>query len=72
MAYEEGAPDYAAPRLGMAPPRSRAVMVSDFLGDIGRVKDAMTRASDRGVDGVLLQVLDPRGRGLSLRWPHDL
>lgn len=60
MAYEDGAPDYAAPRLGMAPPRSRAVMVSDFLGDIGRVKEAMTRASDRGVDGVLLQVLDPQ------------
>ena len=35
-------------------------MVSDFLGDIGRVKEAMTRASDRGVDGVLLQVLDPQ------------
>ena len=60
MAESEDEADYADPRLGGAPPRSRAVFVSDFLGDIAAVRDAMTRAADRGIDGVLLQVLDPQ------------
>lgn len=60
MAYAEDAPDYAAPNLVGAPPRSRAVLVSDFMGDISAVRDAMTQAADRGIDGVLLQVLDPQ------------
>ncbi|MCV6594511.1 MAG: DUF58 domain-containing protein [Silicimonas sp.] len=60
MAYGEGEPDYAAPTLTGAPAQSRAVLVSDFLGDMSEVKKAMTRASDRGIDGVLMQVLDPQ------------
>ncbi len=60
MAYGADEPDYAAPRLVGAPPRSRAVFVSDFLGDIGKIRKALTGASDRGIDGVLLQVLDPQ------------
>lgn len=60
MTYGKDAPDYAAPQLTGAPSRSRAVMVSDFMGDVREMRRAMTRASDRGIDGVLLQVLDPQ------------
>jgi uncharacterized protein (DUF58 family) len=34
--------------------------VSDFLGDLGPVEAALGLASDRGVRGALLQVLDPQ------------
>ena len=34
-------------------------MFSDFLGDIDPVKKALTSATDRGVQGVLVQILDP-------------
>lgn len=61
MAFAEGAEDeeYAAPGLRGAPSRSRAVFISDFMGDIGPVKEALTSAADRGISGTLLQVLDP-------------
>lgn len=51
--------DYAAPDHRAMLPHGRAVFVSDFLGDIGGVRKALTEAADRGVRGVLLQVLDP-------------
>jgi len=54
-----GAADYAAPDARGLPPRARALFVSDFLGDIEPVRTALTSAADRGVRGVLLQVLDP-------------
>ena len=60
MALEESEADYAAPRLSGAPPRSRAVMISDFMGDISEATAALTKAADRGIEGVLLQVLDPQ------------
>ena len=41
-------------------PHSRALFVSDFLGDPAPVEAALTRAADRGVKGVILQVLDPQ------------
>ena len=61
QALAEGADtaDYAAPEMRGAPGRSRAVFVSDFLGDIGPVRTALTGAADRGIDGALLQILDP-------------
>jgi uncharacterized protein (DUF58 family) len=37
----------------------RAVFLSDFLGDMTGVEQAMARASDKGVRGALVQVLDP-------------
>lgn len=58
LGSDEGA-DYAAPDLGAAPPRSRALLASDFLGDLAPVAGAVARAADRGVTGALLQVLDP-------------
>ncbi|WP_371168069.1 DUF58 domain-containing protein [Aliiroseovarius sp. 2305UL8-7] len=41
------------------PPRSRAVFLSDYLGDLAPITRAVTKAADRGVKGALLQVLDP-------------
>lgn len=54
---EEG--DYGAPGGGVPPSGSRALYVSDFFGDPAPVEAALARAADRGVRGVLLQVLDP-------------
>ncbi len=51
--------DYAAPEHRAMIPHARAVFVSDFLGDIAEVERALTKAADRGVRGVVLQVLDP-------------
>ena len=51
--------DYAAPEHRAMIPHARAVFISDFLGDMSDVTIALTKAADRGVRGVLLQVLDP-------------
>lgn len=59
LSTDEETAEYGAPNAGMMMPRSRAVFVSDFLGDMGAVEAALTRAADRGVKGALLQVLDP-------------
>jgi len=55
----EGTQDHSAPRARTMPPGSRAVFISDFLGDTAPIERALTQASDRGVTGALLQVLDP-------------
>jgi len=52
--------EYAAPELRAAPLRSRAVFVSDFMGEFGPIEHALTTAADRGIDGAVLQVLDPQ------------
>lgn len=52
--------DYGAPEAQGMLPHSRAVFISDFLGDIGPTKEALLKAADRGVRGALLQVLDPQ------------
>ena len=54
------AEDYAAPEVRGLPAHAQAVFLSDFLGDLAPVERAMTKAADRGVEGVLLQVLDPQ------------
>ncbi|WP_406646335.1 DUF58 domain-containing protein [Aliisedimentitalea scapharcae] len=51
--------DYASPEHRAMIPHARAVFLSDFLGDFGEIQLALTKAADRGVHGVLLQVLDP-------------
>ncbi|WP_225030500.1 DUF58 domain-containing protein [Xinfangfangia pollutisoli] len=51
--------DYGVPDAGGMVSHGRAVFVSDFLGDLAGVEAALARASDRGVQGALLQVLDP-------------
>lgn len=57
---EDGVGDYGAPtELGLLP-NSRALFLSDFLGDTGAVENTLLRAADRGVKGALVQVLDPQ------------
>ena len=51
--------DYGVPEARAMLPHARALFVSDFMGDIDAVEAALTKAADRGVRGVLLQVLDP-------------
>ena len=55
----ESPADFAAPDMAGLVPQGRALLVSDFLGDPEPVRDALTAAADRGVRGVLWQVLDP-------------
>jgi uncharacterized protein (DUF58 family) len=52
--------DYGAPESQGMLPHSRALFVSDFLGDIAPVEATLTRAADRGVRGAMVQVLDPQ------------
>ncbi len=59
--------DYGTPRPQVMPLGSRAVFLSDFLGDPGPLSDALTSAADRGVTGVLVQVLDPEEEA----FPYD-
>lgn len=51
--------DYASPDMSGLVPHGRALLISDFLGDPAPVRASLTAAADRGVRGVLLQVLDP-------------
>lgn len=41
-------------------PSSRALFISDFLGDLAPLETALFTAADRGVRGTLLQILDPQ------------
>ena len=54
-----GDADYGAPEARAMLTGSRAVFVSDFLGDPAPVERALTLAADRGVRGAILQILDP-------------
>ncbi|WP_099824525.1 DUF58 domain-containing protein [Oceaniglobus indicus] len=54
------AAEYGAPETRGMMARSRALFVSDFLGDPDPVAGALTKAADRGVKGAVLQVLDPQ------------
>lgn len=51
--------DYGVPEARGMMPHARAVFISDFMGDFGPVEAALTKAADRDVHGVILQVLDP-------------
>ena len=60
MLNEDSDQDYGGPEAQGMLPHSRALFVSDFLGDIGPTRDALLQAADRGVRGALVQVLDPQ------------
>jgi uncharacterized protein (DUF58 family) len=51
--------DYGAPETEGMVSHGRAVFLSDFLGDLKAIEAGLARAADRGVKGVLIQVLDP-------------
>lgn len=57
---EDGDFDYGEPESQGLLPHSRALFVSDFLGDLAPIETALAKASDRGVRGALCQVLDPQ------------
>jgi uncharacterized protein (DUF58 family) len=59
MFSQDAEEDYQPPEHRAMIPSARALFISDFLGDVEEVKLALTKAADRGVRGVLLQVLDP-------------
>ena len=67
MFSEDSDDDYAPPEHRAMIPHARAVFVSDFLGPIEEVKLALTKAADRGVRGVVLQVLDPSEEAFPFR-----
>ncbi|MGQ0565897.1 MAG: DUF58 domain-containing protein [Gemmobacter sp.] len=56
---EDGADDYGTPDVSGVAAHGRAVFLSDFLGDPQGVETALGWASDKGVRGALVQVLDP-------------
>lgn len=60
-------PDYGAPRPQVMPFGARAVFLSDFLGPVEPLVEALTAAADRGVQGVLVQILDPEEEA----FPYD-
>lgn len=51
--------DYAPPEHHAMIPHARGLFISDFLGPFDELQLALGKASDRGLRGVLLQVLDP-------------
>lgn len=57
---EDSPQDYGAPEAQGMLPHSRALFISDFLGDLQPTKEALLKAADRGVRGALLQILDPQ------------
>jgi uncharacterized protein (DUF58 family) len=59
LSGEEAGEEYGAPETEGMVSHGRAVFLSDFLGDLTAVEAGLARASDRGVKGVLIQILDP-------------
>lgn len=59
QALSEAGEDYGTPDVAGVVAHGRAVFLSDFLGNPVGVEEALARASDRGVKGALVQVLDP-------------
>lgn len=57
---EDDTADYGTPDAQGMLPHSRALFISDFLGDIAPTEAALTKAADRGVRGAIVQVLDPQ------------
>ena len=57
--FGESGVDYGVPVEDGLIAHGRAMFVSDFLGELVGVEASLARAADRGVRGVLLQVLDP-------------
>lgn len=59
MLSRDESSDYGVPEHRAMIPQARALFISDYMGDITELKLALTKAADRGVRGVMLQVLDP-------------
>jgi len=59
----EDVADYAPPEHHAMIPHARGLFISDFLGPFDELRLALSKAADRGLRGVLLQVLDPSEEG---------
>jgi uncharacterized protein (DUF58 family) len=59
LSAPSGPQDYGTPQVAGVVTQSRAVFLSDFLGDLGPIETALGQLADRSVTGVMLQVLDP-------------
>ncbi|MFS4581424.1 DUF58 domain-containing protein [Phaeobacter sp. C3_T13_0] len=51
--------DYTPPEDRAMLPHAKVLFLSDFLGPFAPLEQALAKAADRGVHGVLMQVLDP-------------
>ncbi|MEM6897806.1 MAG: DUF58 domain-containing protein, partial [Pseudomonadota bacterium] len=60
-------PDFGEPEARGMLPHSRALFISDFMGNPAPVEAALQKAADRGVGGALLMVLDPEEEA----FPYD-
>ncbi len=60
FADESARPDYGIPEIRNLLPHSRALFISDFLGDLAPLEAQLAKAADRGVRGAICQVLDPQ------------
>ena len=56
---EDSDEDYGQPETSGMTAHGRALFVSDFMGNIDKAKAALTEAADRGIQGVILHLLDP-------------
>jgi uncharacterized protein (DUF58 family) len=59
LSGDEAGEDFGAPETEGMVSHGRGVFLSDFLGDLAGIEAGLARAADRGVKGVLIQVLDP-------------
>ncbi|MBP9184106.1 MAG: DUF58 domain-containing protein [Fuscovulum sp.] len=59
LSGDEAGEDYGAPETEGMVGHGRGVFLSDFLGDLAGIEAGLARAADRGVKGVLIQILDP-------------
>ncbi|MEL7255024.1 MAG: DUF58 domain-containing protein [Pseudomonadota bacterium] len=64
---EDGEADYGQPETSGMMAHGRALFVSDFMGNIEAAKTAVTEATDRGIQGVLLHLLDPAEEAFPFR-----
>jgi len=53
-------PDFGAPVERGMQAHSRALFISDFLGEFAPFSAQLTKAADRGVKGAIVQILDPQ------------
>ncbi len=51
--------EFGTPSLNDVISHGRAVVISDFLGDLGALQSALGQAADKDVRGLMIQVLDP-------------
>jgi uncharacterized protein (DUF58 family) len=60
LSRQTAGPEYGTPEARGLPAHARAVLLSDFIGDIDAIEAAVTQATDRGISGSILQILDPQ------------